>query len=109
MASALVDALGPDGRDVVRSAVSSRVAHGHGAPRAGPSTPGRYPRTMDRIETAEEIGLKRAFRWAVDWPGWCRAGRDGERALEAFVAAASRYARRRHRGGFRIPRGGRAW
>ena len=47
---------------------------------------------LDRIETAEEIGAKKAFRWAVDWPGWCRAGRDGDRALEAFVAAAPRYA-----------------
>lgn len=45
----------------------------------------------DAIATAEEIGAKKAFRWAVDWPGWCRAGRDGDRALEAFVEAAPRY------------------
>ena len=44
------------------------------------------------IATAEELGAKKVFRWAVDWPGWCRSGRDGERALEAFVAAAPRYA-----------------
>jgi hypothetical protein len=47
---------------------------------------------LDRIDTAEEIGPKKAFRWAVDWPGWCRAGRDSERALEAFIAVAPRYA-----------------
>ena len=46
----------------------------------------------DRIETAEEIGRKKAFRWAVDWPGWCRGGRDGGRALEAFIEVAPRYA-----------------
>ena len=47
---------------------------------------------LDRIETAEEIGPKKAFRWALDWPGWCRGGRDSDRALEAFVAVAPRYA-----------------
>ncbi len=46
---------------------------------------------LDRIDTAEETGTKKSFRWAVDWPGWCRGGRDGERALEAFVEAAPRY------------------
>ncbi len=53
-----------------------------------------YPAAMghDSIETAEEIGLKKAFRWAIDWPGWCRGGRDGERALQAFTDAARRYA-----------------
>ncbi len=44
------------------------------------------------LVTAEEVGLKRAFRWAVDWPGWCRGGRTPEAALEAFMAAAGRYA-----------------
>jgi hypothetical protein len=45
-----------------------------------------------RIECAEETGAKRLFRWAVDWPGWCRSGKDADLALEAFVAYAPRYA-----------------
>lgn len=47
---------------------------------------------LDRIETGEEIGQKRSFRWAVDWPGWARSGKTPELALEAFVASAPRYA-----------------
>jgi len=39
-----------------------------------------------------ELGRKRAFASAVDWPGWCRSGRDELGALEALVAAAPRYA-----------------
>ncbi|MGZ8501482.1 MAG: hypothetical protein ACXWWR_04160 [Candidatus Limnocylindrales bacterium] len=43
------------------------------------------------IETAEEIGPKRAFRWAIDWPGWARGGKDAGLALEALLAYAPRY------------------
>ena len=39
-----------------------------------------------------ELGSKRVFAAAVDWPGWCRSGKDEERALEALAAAADRYA-----------------
>jgi hypothetical protein len=39
-----------------------------------------------------ELGRKRTFACAVDWPGWCRSGRDELGALEALVAAAPRYA-----------------
>ncbi len=39
-----------------------------------------------------EVGAKRVFACAAEWPGWCRSGRDEERALEALAAAASRYA-----------------
>jgi hypothetical protein len=38
-----------------------------------------------------EIGAKRTFASAIEWPGWSRAGRDEEAALAAFVAAGSRY------------------
>jgi hypothetical protein len=41
---------------------------------------------------AIEIGSKRAFASALDWPGWCRSGRDEARALEALAAYADRYA-----------------
>jgi hypothetical protein len=39
-----------------------------------------------------EVGAKRVFACAAEWPGWCRSGRDEEQALEALAAAASRYA-----------------
>ncbi|HZV50500.1 MAG TPA: hypothetical protein VFD49_12105 [Candidatus Dormibacteraeota bacterium] len=38
-----------------------------------------------------ELGPKRVFAGAADWPGWCRSGRDEGQALEALVAAAPRY------------------
>jgi hypothetical protein len=40
-----------------------------------------------------EVGAKRVFAAAVDWPGWCRAGRDEATALDALVAYGPRYAR----------------
>ncbi|MGH2538039.1 MAG: hypothetical protein ACRDHL_11640 [Candidatus Promineifilaceae bacterium] len=40
-----------------------------------------------------EIGQKRAFAAAVEWPGWCRAGRDEAAALEALLQYGPRYAR----------------
>ena len=40
-----------------------------------------------------ELGARRTFAGAVDWPGWCRSGRDETAALEALVAYAPRYAR----------------
>lgn len=38
-----------------------------------------------------EIGRRRSFAQAVDWPGWCRAGKGEERAVEALVAYVDRY------------------
>jgi hypothetical protein len=40
-----------------------------------------------------ERGSKRTFACAVDWPGWCRSGRDEAAALAALLAAGPRYAR----------------
>jgi hypothetical protein len=40
-----------------------------------------------------EIGARRVFASAVDWPGWARAGRDEESALQALVAYGPRYQR----------------
>jgi hypothetical protein len=40
-----------------------------------------------------EIGKKRTFAGAVDWPGWIRLGRDEASALEALFDYRSRYAR----------------
>ena len=38
-----------------------------------------------------EAGAKRVFASALDWPGWARAGRDEESALEALADYAPRY------------------
>ena len=38
-----------------------------------------------------EVAPKRAFACAVDWPGWCRAGRDPDGAIDALFAYGSRY------------------
>lgn len=52
-----------------------------------------------------EIGKKRTFAGALDWPGWCRSGRDEESALQALVDYGARYARvvRAKEFGFRAP------
>jgi hypothetical protein len=39
-----------------------------------------------------EVGKKRVFACAVDWPGWCRSGRNEELAIEALSDSAPRYA-----------------
>jgi hypothetical protein len=39
-----------------------------------------------------EVGEKKVFASALDWPGWCRSGRDEPAALAALAAAAPRYA-----------------
>jgi hypothetical protein len=39
-----------------------------------------------------EVGKRRVFACAAEWPGWCRPGRDGEAALAALADAAPRYA-----------------
>lgn len=39
-----------------------------------------------------EVAPKRAFASALDWPGWSRAGKTPDEALEALLAYASRYA-----------------
>lgn len=39
-----------------------------------------------------EVGSKRTIAGAIDWPGWCRVGRDEDAALQALVENAPRYA-----------------
>ncbi|MGD8598604.1 MAG: hypothetical protein PVJ26_16400 [Anaerolineae bacterium] len=43
-----------------------------------------------------ETGRRRVFAGAVEWPGWCRSGRDESAALETLVAYGPRYARAVH-------------
>lgn len=47
---------------------------------------------MNSIEVVIEIGKKRTFASALDWPGWSRGGRDEESALQALVDYGPRYA-----------------
>ena len=50
-----------------------------------------------------EAGKKRVFACALDWPGWCRAGKDEELALAALAAYAPRYAVVAERAGIAFP------
>lgn len=43
------------------------------------------------IDVYFEIGTKRVIAGAIDWPGWCRVGRDEESALQALLDYAPRY------------------
>lgn len=54
-----------------------------------------------------EIGAKRVFAGAIDWPGWSRSGRSEEEALDALLAYGGRYADvvRRAGGTFNAPSG----
>jgi len=43
------------------------------------------------IEVYLEIGRKRTFASAIDWPGWCRSGRDEESSLQTLFEYGPRY------------------
>ena len=45
-----------------------------------------------RILVYVEVGTKRVFACALDWPGWCRSGRDQTQAIESLTNYAPRYA-----------------
>jgi hypothetical protein len=44
------------------------------------------------VEVYVEAGTKRVFAGALDWPGWCRASRSVDDALDALIAYGPRYA-----------------
>jgi hypothetical protein len=46
-----------------------------------------------QTEVYLEVGQKKIFAGALDWPGWCRSARDEEAALAALMEYAPRYAR----------------
>lgn len=48
------------------------------------------------IRVFVEIGKKRIFAGALDWPGWCRSGRDDKTALQALIDYGPRYAQVLH-------------
>jgi hypothetical protein len=53
-------------------------------------------RSSNTIDVYLEIGKKRTFAGVIDWPGWCRMGRDEKSALQALCAYGPRYARVLH-------------
>jgi len=65
------------------------------------------PTTARRTPTAVgvELGSKRVFACALDWPGWCRSGKTEELALEALAAYAPRYSVVAGQAGMELPAG----
>ena len=52
-------------------------------------------RSPNNINAYLEIGRKRTFAGVMEWPGWCRMGRDEAAALQALFEAGPRYFVRR--------------
>lgn len=46
-----------------------------------------------RISIFLEAGDKKTFAGALDWPGWCRSGKDAEAAVRALFEYRQRYER----------------
>jgi hypothetical protein len=51
-----------------------------------------------------EVGRKRVFAAAAEWPGWCRQGSGEQAAIEALAGAARRYAAVPKAAGIPFPR-----
>jgi hypothetical protein len=47
---------------------------------------------LNQIDVYLEVGTKRTFAGAIEWPGWCRTGRDEPSALQALLEYGPRYA-----------------
>lgn len=58
-----------------------------------------------KVKVYLEVGRKRVFAGALDWPGWSRSGPDEDSALQALFEYGARYARllRVSRLGFKAP------
>ena len=58
------------------------------------------------IKVYLETGAKRVFAAALDWPGWCRSGKDQAEALQSLLDYGPRYADvlRRSRIAFAAPK-----
>lgn len=59
---------------------------------------------MPKLDIGAEVGAKKTFVWAIDWPGWCRSGKDRDLAIEALIAARGRYAKVARRAGLELPK-----
>ena len=60
------------------------------------------------VAVVVETTPKKVFVAALEWPGWCRSGRDADAAFEAFAQAAPRYRRVVESTGRPLPDDGRA-
>ncbi len=58
---------------------------------------------MARIATYLELGSKRVFACALDWPGWARSGKTDHGALDQLADYAARYRPVAERAGLRFP------
>ena len=54
---------------------------------------------LNKIEIYLEAGSSRTFAGAVDWPGWCRSGRDEGSAIQNLLVYGPRYAPVAHQAG----------
>ncbi len=63
--------------------------------------------TPSKMPVYMEIGSKRTFAAALDWPGWSRSGTDETSALQALLDYGRRYQKavRSARLGFQLPEG----
>lgn len=48
--------------------------------------------SSEQLDVYLETGKRRTFASVIDWPGWCRSGRDEEAALRALLDYGPRYA-----------------
>lgn len=56
-----------------------------------------------RVAVCLEVTPQNTVASALDWPGWCRAGRDEGAALDALASYAERYARVAEQAGVSLP------
>jgi hypothetical protein len=57
----------------------------------------------EKIQVYLELGEKRTFAGAIEWPGWCRGGRDEISALQALLECAPRYSKAIAPAGINVP------
>lgn len=59
----------------------------------------------DPIKVSIETSRPKTFASAIDWPGWSRAGKTEELAIEALASYADRYRAVVERAGLKLPAG----
>src|ERR671924_446832 len=57
------------------------------------------------LPVSVEVVRRRGFAWVHAWPGWCRAGKTEELAIEALGAYVPRYAAVAADAGLELPVG----
>ena len=64
------------------------------------------PKSTQKINIYLEVGSRRTFASAVEWPGWCRIGQDETTAIQTLFDYGPRYADvlRSTRLGFKAPK-----